>query len=207
LPDCTNCHQQMQIFHDPKATREKMIRKLTPDGYASLLRDAETNNVAGFGFCYGTTLKEGFNFEWGNPYNYMTNPDPEYDRDFNRFLSILNAGVEDYHFEPDTEILLWNCVAISKKARGSKNFLGLMRNMFNALPPEKRKLRIVGECMQGSVAHGLFHTVGGHDVPGFLDGDNTIITFKVGETIDLFNLPDEAFSERHKATVAKLRHG
>lgn len=198
IPDCPHCAAPMQVFHDPQKTREKMEKKLRPDGYVSFLREQESDKIYGFAYGYGTTLKNGFDLEWGNPHGYMKNPNPEYNRDFDFFLERLNATITDTEFRPDTEIFLWNCIALSKEARGGSNFLTVMRGLFNALPPEKRDQRIVAEVIKNTTAHGLFKTVGAIDIPDYLEGEEVSIVFKVGETTDRFNLSPKEFYKLRK---------
>jgi len=88
IPDCPNCSKKMQLFHDPKKTFQRLKERLTKGGYVSLLRDRETDKIEGFAYGYGCTLKNQFESEWGNRYNYMADPHPDYDRSFEKISQL-----------------------------------------------------------------------------------------------------------------------
>ena len=201
IPDCPHCGEQMKIFHDPETTHKKIIEKLDKDGYVSLLRDKNTGKIAGFAFGYGCTLREEFENEWGNRYNYMAKKEqsPEYDRPFENFLQHLREMLPDANFEPKSEVFAWNCVATAPEARGQKNMAELMQNLFKVLPPKKFDLYIVGEVLKGSKAHGIFKTVGGRDVLGVLEGDDIITAGPLKQIAKTFALSSDQFTRLKKS--------
>lgn len=184
LPDCPCCGQQMKIFHDPEKTYMNLHGKLSKDGYLTMLRDEQDESVSGFIFGYGTTLEEEFHYEWRNKYLYMAEEDPAYDRSLDKLVGLLNQHVPDRQFSRDMQLFCWNCVATDPKARGMSNFEKLMDGFFGSLPPEKRDQSIVGEVLRGSTAHKIFRLLKGIDVPGYLDGDDTIIVGHVDTIIE-----------------------
>lgn len=188
MPCCPECTKPMAIFHDPQKTRANLAEKLSNDGYVSLLRSGEHDKIAGFVFGYGTTLEREFSLEWANAYEYMAKQDPKYDRSLDELVKKLGEHVPDRNLGPDSQVFAWNCVAIGPEARGMRHFATVMGNFFNSLPPEKRELSVVGEVLRKSPAHSIFRKLGGIDVPGYLEGDDTIIVGHVGTITDRINM-------------------
>lgn len=188
MPCCPGCSQKMQTFHDPERTRANLAEKLRSDATVSLLRSADQDKIAGFVFGYGTSLEREFGLEWANAYEYMAQQDPRHNRSLDQLVQLLGQHVPDRKLTPESQVYAWNCVAIGPEARGQKNFATMMGAFFNSLPPEKRDLSVVGEVLRGSAAHSIFHRLGGIDVPGYLEGDDTIIVGHVGTITDRINL-------------------
>lgn len=187
LPNCPHCGNEMRIFHDPDKTFLNLKHKLEKDGYVSLLRSDESHQIAGFTFGYGCTLQEEFHNEWRNRYHYMAQENPEYDRDFDVFIRRLQEEFPDANFTPESEVFCWNCVATSPEARSTRYSVKLMQAFFDSLPPEKRDLYVIGETLSGSNSHRIFKTLGGKDVSGILDGQDTIIAMRMNRGIDRLN--------------------
>jgi len=187
FPDCPNCNKPTKLFHDPKKTRENIEARLKDDGYVSLLRSGDEGKIAGFVFGYGATLEEEYNHEWSNAYHYMAEENPEYNRSLDDLIKLLDEHVPDRKLDRESEVFAWNCVAIGPDARGMRHFVTVMKAFFNSLPPKERDKTVVGEVLKKSAAHSIFHTLGGIDVPDYLDGDDTIIIGHVGTIKDRMN--------------------
>jgi len=187
MPECPHCTQPMQIFHDPKKTRDNLKERLGEDGYVSLLRSSHGDKIAGFVFGYGTTLEQEFHHEWRNKYHYSAEEEPEYERSFDELVKLLHEFVPDRNLKPESEVFAWNCVATGPEIRGMKHFVVMMKAFFNSLPEEKRDLSVVGEVLKGSAAYSIFHKLGGIDVPDYLTGEDTIIIGHVGTITDRIN--------------------
>ena len=184
VPNCPNCVEKMKIFHDPRKTFQKLKERLEKDGYLSLLRDMETNEIEGLVYGYGCTLKEQFESEWGNRYVYMAEQFPEYDRSFDRFLECLNDTFPDENFGPDKEVFCWNCVATSHRARG--NLKTLILNFLDAVPSGKHDLYNIGETEIGSKFHQILLVAGSVDIKGFLGGGEVLTGNKFGNYVKGF---------------------
>jgi hypothetical protein len=186
MPDCPHCRAPMEVFHDPKKTFERLSERLTNEGYVSLLRSLETDQIEGFAYAYGATLKEQFDSEWSNQYNYMAEQRPDHSRPFEHFLNCLNQAIPDESFDENTAVISWNCVALSSKARGSKVVKKLIGNLFEAVPIEKHNRYDIGEVIEGSKWHQMLKRAGTIDVPGFLEGEEIITGARFGDYVKGF---------------------
>ena len=104
LPDCPNCAQAMEIFHDSGRTLELTKGRLSTDGYLSLLRDADSDQVEGICYGYRCLLAEQFKSEWANKYNYMARRNPKHDRSLDDLITCLNEAIPDAGLSANTEV-------------------------------------------------------------------------------------------------------
>jgi len=171
---CPNCKNEMKLFHDPKETYENIKKKLSFDGNISLLKDDDENIVA-MSLAYVASLRDVFNLEWVNKYNYM-DPEyqlPSYDRDFDLFLKKVNEAGFFKEVDAGTLVYSWSFIVVDKKVRGNKYFSLLMKNLWSPvnIPDLDPSILIFGYTMKGSKAHGLFNGLGAVDIPGVLEDD------------------------------------
>ena len=180
LPRCPTCGAEMQVFHDRDTVLKSTRRKLEQHGQVALLRDEVSGAVAGFTFGYGCTLWELFYNEWRNPYHYMADPPSEQDRSFEVLARRLNETFPEDHFERDTRVFGWNCIATMPMARlnGLKNTGLLLGGLFQSPAVLAGGEYVIGEVQVGSTSHALFGMLGGIDVPGVIGEANTVVAAK-----------------------------
>lgn len=200
LPDCPHCAQPMELFHDPQRTFELIKKRLSSDGYLSLLRDDNSGQVEGISYGYGCLLGEQFESEWANTYNYMQKRDPRYNRRFDDFIACIDNVFPKADFSDDTEVFCWNSVAISRRARKAGRLRELIGAFLDAIPPEKFRQYIIGEVIIGSRYHRILEKGGLHVIPGFLDDPETLIGGIFQGSADAFRLPPDDFAKISKSS-------
>jgi len=184
------------LHHDPDMTVQRLHEKLDEDGYVSLIRDHSTEEIVGFTLGYGGGLEKLFRNEWGNKYLYAADQPSKHDRDFNSFLSLLRQTWGDESLNSDSEVFCWNCVATTAQAHRAKQMGPLMQQFFAAIPPKtfRKDLYVIGEVEKGTRAHEIFKALGTKEVPGVLEGKDTVISGRLNTVAQRFNLSPEAFA-------------
>lgn len=174
-PDCTDCEQPLRLFHDPKVSEERFRERLSSDGYVSLIMDPQ-DQIQGFLYGYGTTLREQFESEWGNQYTYMADPPKEADRNFGDMLRNVREAFPRYDLGPDTEVFAWNCAAFTDKARGRSQIKRAAEGFFRSVPKSMWDRLDIGEVQRNSQFHQMLTRAGTVDVPGDFLGKQETLT-------------------------------
>ncbi len=202
MPNCPCCNKVMKVFHDPEVTLENIDNKLVPNGHVSLLKNPK-QEISGMTYGYKTTLRGAFASEWSHPHLYINEEDKDisFERSFEDFFELFKDKLPDSGLHPEMDVLVWNCVALSRSARGKLNFFNLVKKFFDSFSDLNPDQIVIGECVPGSSAHYWFKTLGATDIDGFLGGGETFVAFKLGDVIERLSLDPESFHALRKKII------
>lgn len=212
-PEHPETHEKAIFWHDPEITIKRFTEKSAHNAHFALMRDIETNEIAGLMFGHKCTVRQVFESEeWQNPLYYSGIENPKQYRDFQNFLIKINNVLRNngwQEIDSNTEIYGWNCVATRQDARGLENLLRMTKRFFEIIPDEFRDLTIIGETIHQSRAHALFRTGGALDVPGILvpgseisTSDPQIAVASLEEFSKTFKLSPENFLLKMKKVLS-----
>lgn len=106
------------IYRHRERMKQLLIEQLVnEDGQIALLKIG--NRIKGMTYGYRATLSRIFELEWANKYIYSNHRMPEFDRNFDEFLSILNEASAE-NFKPEDIMYCWNCIGVDPDIKGSK---------------------------------------------------------------------------------------
>lgn len=186
LPNCPCCDNQMELFHDPQRTFELMEKRLSRQGYLSFIKNDLTGQMEGFCYGYLCSLREQFESEWENDFQYMSQRYQANDRSFDRLVDALSLAFPEEFFDESTPMFCWNSIAISKHLRDQGQLAPLVDSFIRKVPREMHDLYDIGEVLIDSKWHQILKKAGSVDVPGFLGSGETLTGTKFGKIADYF---------------------
>jgi hypothetical protein len=206
IPDCPNCHRKMQLYYDPKKTFEILKRRLSHDAWLGCLVNSK-NRLVGIIYGYLRTLREIFDEEWKKYFPFADiaeNKNPQ--RNFNNFIKLITESAKTHfgeELDAESKMMVLNCIAITKEARGKNKSMDLTTGIFNTIPRELIDTKLlICEAKVGNLAHAGFKFLGGaqeikgiyneNEDPNSLpeEGDYVIMIARLSR----FN---EAFNKKH----------
>lgn len=172
--------EQALFWQDPHITLERFQKKLRNNAQLTLLKQAESGSILGACLGYRASVKEVFESEeWQNPFHYSSHEDKAQFRDFNTFVSSIQAALSVHYPEiqlaADTIIFCQNCLFILPELQHSGVIFQMVHHFLANLPEHVLQLPAISEALNRSSIFHLLTRLGAISVPDALDHSNNCI--------------------------------
>lgn len=196
-----------EFWLHPERTRQLFREKFRRDAFATLMRDAENDELAGVTFGFERPLQDHFELEeWRDPFLYSEYKNPTRFRQLRQLLTKLNSQSSESNqwLTPQSELFAISGTLILPSARHPYHFFEMMRQFLGALPEQTRRRGLISEVMQGEMTHLCMRGQGGVDAVDFLGEQHHLSLATVQSCLDWFFRANTEIMGGLKATRRRL---
>ncbi len=171
LPDCEDCGDKMNFFHDPNTTLQKLTELFQKEGKILLLSSEIENpdeeesaiktKIEGVTFGYYDSLENVTKTEWGHSHNYMDIKHQKEDQLFDVDGAIEKVIAYDKNLTAEVEVFCWNCIMLSPEVQGNMNVV--VKDFLGSL--SKTNCPVISQALPGSKSHTWLKRRGYEDIP------------------------------------------